>query len=522
MAGETVLIIDDDLVICKMLEDALRNRDYNVLTVSNGKQGIEKVEDNKNIDVILTDLMLPDMEGIQVLEEIKRNDPDAVIVIITAYGTLQTAQNAIRIGAYDYVTKPFDVADLCSLVGRAAVSRKLNITNRELLKMHEYTVRLEADVEKKAKEINLLAKIRRAISSSLNLNEVLKSIVEEITRHMGLEICSILLLDEDDKTLTIKSAKGISDEIIKYTKIKIGERISGWVVEHNQSVLISNIEQDKRFSKRSQEKYYTRSLISVPLRIKDKTIGVININNKISKQPFTKDDLRIIEAIAQGASVAIENAKLYKNLQDVYMRAISALVTAIDAKDHYTGGHSESVTKYAVAIAKELGFNNRDIENLTVASRLHDLGKIGVHDYILTKPGKLTNEEWDEMKQHTTKGVEILEPLNFLSGIIELVKQHHEKYNGGGYPDGIKGEGINLGARIIAVADAFDAMLSDRPYRKAHSLETAIGELKKNSGFQFDPKVVESFLTVLEKNPDIIEKIPTIKKRKKTIKRKSK
>ena len=506
MTRENVLIIDDDLVICKMLENALRDRDFNVLTANNGKQGIKIALDKNNIDVILTDLMLPDMEGIQVLKEIKRNDPDAVIVIITAYGTLETAQNAIRIGAYDYVTKPFDVADLCSLVGRAAISRRLNITNRELLKMHEYTVQLEADVEKKAKEISLLAKIRRAISSSLNLDEVLRSIVEEITRHMGLEICSILLLDEKGKTLTIKCAKGISAEVIKYTKIRIGQRISGWVVEHNQSVLISNIEQDKRFSRRSQEKYYTRSLISVPLRIKDKTIGVININNKISKQAFTKDDLRIIEAIAQGASVAIENAKLYKNLQDVYMRAISALVSAIDAKDNYTHGHSETVTKYVIAIAQELGFNDRDLENLTVASRLHDLGKIGVHDYILTKPGKLTKEEWKEMKQHTIKGVEILEPLNFLTGIIDLVRQHHERYNGGGYPDGIKGEDIKLGARIIAVADTFDAMLSDRPYRKAHSFEVAISELKKNSGTQFDPKVVDAFLNILEKNPDIIKK----------------
>jgi putative nucleotidyltransferase with HDIG domain len=504
MSGENILIIDDDLLMCKMLEDTLKEKDYNVATAQTGSEGIKKAHDTQ-YDVIFTDLMLPDMEGTQILEEIKKHDPDAIVIIITAFGTLQTAQKAIRSGAYDYITKPFDLTDITSLVHRAVISRKLNVTNRELLKMHEYTVNLEAEVEKRAKEINLLSKVRVAISTSLDLDEVLNSIVDEVMKNMGLEICSILLLDESTQTLTIRCARGINEDVIKNTKIKIGERISGWVVKHSQPVLITDIEQDPRFSRRSQEQYYNRSLISVPLKFKDKTTGVLNINNKISKQPFTKDDLRVIEGIAQEASVAIENARLYKNLQDVYMRAISALVSAIDAKDCYTHGHSQNVTKYALAIAKELGFDNEQVENIAIASQLHDLGKIGIHDYILTKPGKLTEEEWEEMKQHTIKGVEILQPLNFLNGVVDIVKQHHEKYNGEGYPDGIKGERIKLGARIIAVADSFDAMMADRPYRKAYTLEGAVEELKKCSGTQFDPMIVETFIRVLEKNPDIVK-----------------
>ena len=192
-------------------------------------------------------------------------------------------------------------------------------------------------------------------------------------------------------------------------------------------------------------------------------------------------------------------------VKNVYMSAISSLVSAIDAKDSYTGRHSENVTRYAVAIAEQLAVSNDELENISIAAKLHDLGKIGIHDYVLTKPGKLTEDEWKEIKQHTVKGVAILEPLNFLNGILEIVKQHHERFNGKGYPDGIKADGIRLGARIIAVADAFDAMLSDRPYRGAYSLEGAIGELKKNSGFQFDPEVVKAFLEVLKKNPDIVQ-----------------
>ncbi|MFH1783451.1 MAG: HD domain-containing phosphohydrolase [bacterium] len=510
MSNENILIIDDDVSICKLLSSALKAKDYNVMITHTGTEGVQLASRN-NFDAILVDLMLPDITGIQVMEKIKENDPDVTLIIITAYGTLETAQKAMRLGAFDYLTKPFDVPGLCSLVKRATVTRKLNVTNRELLNMHEHAVRLEADVEKKAKEIDLLAKIRIAISTSLDLNEVLESIIDEITGHLNLELCSILLLDEATNTLTIQAAKGIKKDIIKETTIKVGERISGWVVQNNQALLITNIDDDKRFQQRSQEKYYTHSLISLPLRFKSKVIGVININNKISKEPFTPDDLRILQAIAQEASVAIENARLYKDLQDHYVRTIASLVKAIDAKDYYTHGHSQNVTRYAVAIAKDLGIENDELENINRASQLHDLGKIGIHDYILTKPGKLTKEEWDEMRQHSEKGAEILKPLGFMNGVVDLVRHHHERFNGGGYPDGIKGDKIALGARIITVADVFDALLSDRPYRKGFDLATAINIIKESSGTQFDPRVVNSFLKVIDETPEIIRKAPTMR-----------
>ncbi len=192
--------------------------------------------------------------------------------------------------------------------------------------------------------------------------------------------------------------------------------------------------------------------------------------------------------------------ELYERVNDTYMGTVRALVEAVDERDHYTRRHSENVTKYAVAIAEELGLSQSGIEDIRRASQLHDIGKIGVHDYVLNKEGKLTDEEWKEMKLHPLKAVRILEPLNFLKEIIGIIKHHHERYNGNGYPDNKKGENIPYGARIIAVADSFDAMTTDRPYRKALSRDEAVGELKKGSGKQFDPHVVESFLRLLENN----------------------
>jgi putative nucleotidyltransferase with HDIG domain len=189
--------------------------------------------------------------------------------------------------------------------------------------------------------------------------------------------------------------------------------------------------------------------------------------------------------------------QLYEDLRDTYMRTIKALAQAIDARDHYTHSHSENVTRYAQLIANELKIDTQKIEEILDACQLHDLGKIGVHDYILVKPGKLTPDEFEEVKLHALKGAQILEPLTFLEGVIDIVKQHHERFDGKGYPFGLKGEQIDIGARIMSVADTYDAMTSARPYRtQPLSKEEAVEEIKNESGRQFDPKIVEVFLKV--------------------------
>lgn len=193
-------------------------------------------------------------------------------------------------------------------------------------------------------------------------------------------------------------------------------------------------------------------------------------------------------------------SRLYEDLRSTYMRTIKVLAQAIDVRDHYTHSHSENVAKYAVAVAGELGLSAKEIETIREACELHDLGKIGVEDSILGKPSSLTKEEWEQIKRHPTIAAQILEPLTFLNEVIELVRQHHENYDGSGYPQGKRGEDILIGARIIHLADAFEAMCSARSYRKVPlTKEEAIEEIKKNSGIQFDPKVVEVFLRIVHK-----------------------
>lgn len=354
---------------------------------------------------------------------------------------------------------------------------------------------------KKRKNLNNIYEVVKELASFLSVDEVLRTLIDKVTSLLNLEIASVMLLDEERGELVIEAAHGLKPNIVKNARIKLGQGISGWVAKQGEAILVKDVEKHPRFQKRSQEKYYTKSLISVPMKVRGKVIGVVNINNKKTKRAFTRNDLELLESLASEVAIAIENARLYENLHQVYLRTITALAIAIDAKDHYTRYHSENVTKYALALAGELGFSQKEKEELRQACQLHDLGKIGIHDYILTKPGKLSGEEWEQIKLHSLKGAEILAPLNFLRDVIELVREHHERYNGKGYPDGVKGRKIKLGARIMAVADAFDAMTSERPYRRALSRRKAVEELKKESGKQFDPNMVKLFLKVLRHYP---------------------
>ncbi|MFQ5680810.1 MAG: HD domain-containing phosphohydrolase [Candidatus Omnitrophota bacterium] len=218
---------------------------------------------------------------------------------------------------------------------------------------------------------------------------------------------------------------------------------------------------------------------------------------RIHEQRISLLERRVVVLTKKVGAGVKNTVSLYRDLQDVYMRSIKALAQAIDMRDKYTYSHSENVTKYAVAIAEEMRLSFQEVKDIRDACELHDIGKIGIQDDILIKHSNLTNEEWEQMKQHPLKGAQILEPLN-IKNVIELVKEHHEHYDGTGYPQGKKDGKILLGARIISLADAYDAMISERAYRNAcFSKEDAINEIKRNSGLQFDPKIVEVFLRII-------------------------
>lgn len=332
----------------------------------------------------------------------------------------------------------------------------------------------------------------------LSKEELAQAVVDTACAIIHTNLSSLMLINSENE-LYIIAAKGLSEKIKKETKMKIGEGIAGRVVKTGKYIFVENIETDIRFLRpNDEERYISKSFISVPLRVKSKVIGVLNINSPRNKKQFDDRDLKLLTILADQAAMRFDNIELFNNLQSFYLEMVQTLARAIDAKDAYTYDHADRARKYAKIIAIKMNLPYTIVRNIEYAALMHDIGKIGIADNILLKKEKLTPEEIKIIRKHPAIGHKILAPVQFLSPVAPMVLYHQEWYDGSGYPEGLAREEIPLGARIVAVIDAYDAMTSNRPYRKALPIEVAVEELKKGSGKQFDPKIVDIFVDILK------------------------
>ncbi|HDP69312.1 MAG TPA: PAS domain S-box protein [Actinobacteria bacterium] len=399
-----------------------------------------------------------------------------------------------------YKDKTFGVLTLCSESPYAFDAEETKLLGElcddigfalESTEKEEKKKRAEKSLRRKVGELTTLSEVSTDISSTLELDRVLGLSLESALKLLDAKAGSIMLLDEGEESLMVAISFGLSKEFAR-AKEKPGEGISGYVVKTGEPLLLKKDMKGTCFEK-YKKKRKIKDALSIPIKIKDRMIGVFNINNK-KQGTFTQSDLKLFTILASEVGAAIENARLYRDVREGLSNTVKALAVAVDAKDPYTHGHSERVTRYSTAIAKELELSKEEIEDIKIASHLHDVGKIGVSGKILGKPTNLTEEEWKVIKKHPLTSTKILEPVSFSSKVVSYVLFHHERLDGKGYPQGLKKEEIPLGASIIKVADAFDAMTSARPYRKALPDKKAIDELKKCEGTQFHPQVVKAFL----------------------------
>jgi len=355
--------------------------------------------------------------------------------------------------------------------------------------MEKNAVKISSEIQKK-----IHAKIRK-IS---RVSQLIKEILQLSQQAVKAQASSIILVDEKTGKLYFDVAEGKVKNNLRDLTFDPEKSIAGWVAANRKPLIVNDVSSDKRWNRGIDDRtgFKTRSILCVPLITHRKLIGVIEVLNKLEGESFTREDLAMLNSVASTAAVSIENTKLMQQVENGYKATIKALAAAIDAKDPYTAGHSQRVADLAVLTGKNLHFSDVDMETLEYAAILHDVGKIGISDNILGKPTRLSDEEWQIMRQHPTIGANIVKDIEFLHTAQRLIGYHHEKYDGTGYPAGIDGLTIPIGAMVIAIADAYDAMTTARSYRPALDIDYALNEIEHGAYSQFSPQIINAFLSI--------------------------
>ncbi len=452
--------------------------DYNVKAVENGQEALIEIK-SEAYDMIITDLMMPKMTGLELLDCVKAIAPDIIVIMMTGFGTIASAVDAMKKGAYEYVLKPFKLDELVYTIKRGLEKRELEKANVQL------------------KETIALLQLNDAIASGIGEERILGIIIDVTLKEIEADVVTCLL--KNNETNKYETRLKHSKEKKYFGKL-LGEidcESIDEMYEQGEVLLLQKKEIRKKFKALPQAKDIV-SFISIPLKIKNKVIGTINAYSFTQGHYFTDGQCKAAAIIAGRTASIIDNAQLYENVQNTFKDTVKSFAYAIETKDKYTHGHSEKVALFTELICHAMELPDEDIERIKLAAQLHDIGKIGINEEVLNKPGKLTIEEYEIIKGHPLMGTRILQPLHFLKDIIPIIHHHHEKYDGTGYPDGIKGADIPLGSRIISVGDTYEAMTSDRPYRKGLSHAVTVTELVRCAGTQFDPGIVKIFIKIME------------------------
>lgn len=370
---------------------------------------------------------------------------------------------------------------------------------------------LEAS-RQRSERLQALVEIIGYIGSSLNQDDILRMIIDFACQLLNAEAGSLFLVDEPTGDLVLHVANNLQGRSLVGVRVPAGKGIIGYVVLKGETVLVADTSQDKRHYTQVDQAsgFATRSILAVPLKVRTLSLGgergvtqehIIGGLEALNKREgtFNQEDARLLETFANQAATVLDIARLYTNTSDLLVGVVQALTTAIDAKDPYTEGHSQRVSDYSLAIARELNIPVETINHLRIAGLLHDVGKIGVPDDVLKKPGHLNSHEMAEMKKHPLIGEKIMRPVHNLEREMPAITEHHERVDGTGYPKGLSGDDISLIGRIVAVADVFDALTSNRPYRKGQSVEQVFEQLRMGIGTHFDADCVNALITAYQR-----------------------
>ena len=482
-----ILVVDDEKSIREILTDFLTLEGYVVHAVEDGESALAELR-LRSYHVVLSDLKMPKMGGLELLEAIQKSGVSVLTVMLSGVGTVETALAAMKRGAHDYILKPFKIEEVLRVIRRGLEGRRLQQENIEL------------------REAVSLYRISEAIAQSLKLEHILELIVDATLEEVEADLVTLLLRERDSERFTERLRKFAGEGEKRAGTLHLHELLSHYRAD---KPLVAHGPKAMRFVAPDPGIDDTRlvSFCSVPLRVGDRVVGALNAYSYTPGRKFTEGQRKMLAVLAARAAVSIENARLYEDLvsrnqelataneslEDNFKATLIGFAHALEEADRYTRGHSERVSFYSSLTAEGMGLPEPELRKIVQAGLMHDIGKIGIRHDKLNKPGKLTPEEVAMFRTHPAKGKRILEPMPFMSELVPAAFCHHEHFDGTGYPQGLIGEAIPIVGRIVAIADTYDAMTSDRAYRRALPHAAAMGEIERCAGAQFDPVLVEIF-----------------------------
>lgn len=464
-----VLIVDDDPGIRETISQIIEELGYAPDTAPDGLEALALLDTGSYL-CIFTDIMMPKMTGIELIKKIKARDVSLPIIVITGYASLEIAIDAMKCGASDFISKPFKVSQIQLVLSKMKREKLLLEENRrfsDALQLHRLIDTLVGQLEDKNKEINSLQAISEKIISLKGIRDLVGAIVD-VSKQL-LENVDVQFYPLNRKTQTLIDTGNGQGRIIS------ADLIEGRIIRRNNSQGVSN-----------------RNFVTIfPLMIEGQVFGTLDIH---SDSVLGEEKEGKILYLLNRSAERMENVALYEGLYENMLSTLNSMAKILDARDPHTSQHSTRVTNFSLALANIIKLSDDEKDVLYIAASLHDIGKVGIPDSILLKKDKLTDEEFKIIKKHPDIGADILKPLPPMSRETDVIRYHHERYDGKGYPAGIGGEEIPLLSRIITLADSYDAMTSDRPYRNRLPIDKAIEEIIRCIGSQFDPELANMFI----------------------------
>ena len=511
-AKRSILVIDDDRRVLELLQISLTQNGFKVVTAGTGEEGLESVR-REPPDLIILDLRLPRKTGFEVCAALKSSKETAhiPIIMVSASAEVDSRLQGLMHGADDYMTKPFSPKELLIKVRRIFErlerAEHLATKNKEL---ESEVARNREDLVVRNKELRFqvysletLMGLTHQLNSSLDVEELLNTFILSVVGQLRVSSACLFMTDqrEHPSRLEASTFKGIKEEQARSISFEYGGAFVRALLptegEEGRPLRLADFDNDPSLGPAVGPLFAAGFTVVSPVLMKSRLTAMLAVGEKVSGQEFHSADLEMLKSLSESAGIAIENARLFKDLQEAYVSTVRLLVSRIEEKDPYTHGHTERVAQYSVAIAKELGFAPEEVQRIQFGAFLHDIGKVHTQSEILHKPGALTEEEWMLVKAHPVRGAEMIRGVRFLERVADMVRHHHERVDGRGYPDGLKGDQISIGAKIVNVADAFDAMTTDRPYRAGLTVDQAMGQLLEKAGTQFAAEIVQVFVPAI-------------------------